>query len=124
MTALIISDPIWITLITVIGTLIGGLIKGEYDRRKDRKDNRQTAREIREIKHQVQNSHPTNLRDDLDALAAAVASLRTEVAALRIDVQAQHRDTTGLHEVAADASKEHSRLWQAIDGIRHPRGKD
>lgn len=44
---------------------------------------KEIAADATDTKNQVINSHPTNLRDDLDEIRNEVATIKTEVAALR-----------------------------------------
>ena len=47
------------------------------------------SKTLNEVKHQVQNAHSTNLRDDLDRAISAIEALAHDVTALRHDLHAE-----------------------------------
>lgn len=70
--------------------------------------NRRTRKDVGEIKEQVQNTHSTNLRDDVDALAALV---REGLQGVRDGLKDVRDDVGGLHSETRD-------LRQDVAGIR------
>lgn len=82
-----------------------------------------------DIRHQVKNSHGTNLRDDLDDQAAAIAEVRQiaehavraarkasdDTVQLREDVQAGRRETGEVRADVRGLRKDIGRLTDAIN---------
>ena len=81
-----------------------------------------------EVRHQVKNSHGTNLRDDMDVQAAAIAEVRViaehavraarkasdDTVQLREDVQALRADHTGTSSDLRGIRKDLGRLTDSI----------
>lgn len=63
------TAPILILFISTVGTLLGFLLQRQND-----------------VKHQVQNSHKTNMRDDLDVVKDSSESAASDTAAIKEDV--------------------------------------
>lgn len=115
----------WAVLITValiglIGVLLGLILRGQH---RNAQTGRQTLHQVKTFSatgqqtlNQVQNSHETNLRDDLDEKFAGLAGLvkgavddigeiRTEVGTLRQDVGGIKADIRQIHtDQTADRS--------------------
>lgn len=67
------------------------------------KTNKTTAEEVAEVKAQVQNSHDTNLRDDIDRVLDGIAALvegqrrhDAEIAGLRTDLRIERQERLAL----------------------------
>ena len=86
-----------------------------------------------EVRHQVKNSHTTNMRDDMDAQAQAIADVRQiaehavraarkashDTVQLREDVQALRTDHTGT---AADIRGIRRDIGRLTDSLTNPKG--
>ncbi|QBP30511.1 minor tail protein [Mycobacterium phage Charm] len=59
---------------------------------------RNHGKKLGDIKEQVANSHSTNLRDDIDRVIAAVASLTDTVGDVKYQVRDVKQDIGGLRE--------------------------
>ena len=70
------SDDVLIAVLGLVGTIVGGLLA------KISIDLSRTKRDARAAKEQVQNSHETNFRDDVDELTKIVTGLATKVEGL------------------------------------------
>lgn len=96
------------TVITVLGTLavaITGLMaEGMRRHAKSQKES------INAVKHQVQNSHKTNLRDDLDDLRDAIQSVLS-------NQELTHRDLGQIRNDLATERTERLHLAGRIDGL-------
>lgn len=102
------DDEVLVALITTVGLIIAAWIKGRYDAR-------QTNRKLEDVLAQVQNSHGTNLRDDIDHLTSAVGLTRAEVRDVRTDLAGVHIDITDIRASDRAARTEHAQLWAAIN---------
>ncbi|MBK7822810.1 MAG: hypothetical protein IPJ61_17540 [Tessaracoccus sp.] len=87
-------------------------------------------------REQLENSHPTNLRDDLDRVEGKLDALGdgvdrveqgqrrhdAEIAGIRATLSQQGQVDQQLaqadHEDRTNARDEHNRIWQAIKGLR------
>ena len=120
--------------IAALVVALGGLITAIGVSAKNLAEVRAMRGEQEKIREQVQNSHGTNLRDDLDRIGAQVTDV--QVGQRRHDVelgrvQDTQRDmqralTDGLERLAdADAEdrrradQEHDRLWRALTPSQH-----
>lgn len=54
----------------------------------------QSARDAGATRAQVENSHGTNLRDDIDVIRAGIRSLGHQLGEIRRDMDADQRDVT------------------------------
>lgn len=63
-----------------------------------------TRRPIKKIENQVQNSHSTNLRDDIDGLGKKMDTVITE----------QKRERSERELMTLQAEVEHRKIWSAI----------
>lgn len=75
-----LSEPSAIALAVAGITALGGILVALIQLWGKLKE---IAADATDTKNQVINSHPTNLRDDLDEIRNEVATIKTEVAALR-----------------------------------------
>lgn len=85
-------------LIVTLGGVLVELI------RRGNRDAKQASEHAEAARDQVQNSHGTILRDDIDGIIHGVNELRAEVAQLAATVEA----------VQASADIQHAALWQAL----------
>jgi hypothetical protein len=92
-----LNSGTWLTLIAVITF-------GLFQVFSSYVGNRHQRRELVAVRDQVQNAHPTNLRDDIDAIRTNLGSLREEVGDLRRnDLRGIREDINSLHnEVSAE----------------------
>lgn len=64
------------------------------------------ATDAKGARDQVQNSHTTNFRDDLDSLrremSSSFGSLRKDVGSTRDDLRGLHKDISGVRQDVAD----------------------
>lgn len=146
--ALPVHDPAWITavggLITACGGVVGGALGALgaiiHGRRKTDAKLEVIKSLASDAKEQTTNSHGTNLRDDIDDLAASVAQLAGQVASIGADMRDGFRrmdhqlgevhdrisaSEGRLNQVDAritrvdeHAETERSRLWDAVK--EHP----
>lgn len=93
-------DPnIQAALITAGGTLlVAGLgVLAELLRRQGKhlalQDN-----DLAHIRHQVANSHPTNLRDDVDSVLSGLRAVHGDVTGLREDLRVERRERMSLSD--------------------------
>jgi len=122
------SDAIVVALIVNVLGLIGVFVKAAFDSKTARRAADEQQSKLTAIKHQVQNSHKTNLRDDLDehgekidTLVTTVALLASKVETLVDQASSTRRDIGGIREDIRDIRKrdddaviEHRSLWDAI----------
>lgn len=85
-------------LIVTLGTvLVARIERGNRDARRAREHASAT-------RDQVQNTHSSNLRDDIDGISDGISELRAEVS----------RVSTRLEAVQTSADIQHAALWQAL----------
>lgn len=58
--------------------------------------NREAAADIAATREQVQNSHTTNLRDDIDSLHDDVRTILSELSAARTDLRVEREERLAL----------------------------
>lgn len=79
----------------------------------------QQGKRVSAIKEQVQNTHETNLRDDVDALSKLVRdglqAVRDDVGGLHSETRDLRKDVTGIRDDARHDRRELSRQRQALD---------
>lgn len=77
------------------------------------------AQQVNRIEEQVANTHPTNLRDDMDMKHAdsmrRMESLQTEVEALREQGEVRMHLLASTIERQTDFDKAIARIWEKID---------
>lgn len=86
------DSDIIIALVTA-GFALVGAIGVELIRRHS-----QTAADIAITREQVQNSHTTNLREDIDELHADVRRVLTELTEVRKDLQVERQERLALSD--------------------------
>lgn len=97
-------------------TFFGGVGVALIQRHKE------IAKDIRETREQVQNSHVTNLRDDIDDLYDAVQRMSHSVEGLRDDIRVERRERLALTEQVSQAvalaneKKRPTHVWQSQAG--------
>ena len=76
-------------------------------------DRMKTQAVLGEVKEQVANTHPTNLRDDIDNLTALIERLTTEA------IRGEARDERArVGRIEAEAHDTHSDLYRLIRDIK------
>ncbi|MFI5863571.1 DUF2746 domain-containing protein [Streptomyces sp. NPDC051546] len=106
MTSLALEPSVQVALVTA-GSTVGVALLGiaaEFMRRQAKAINA-VAEHAQEARDQVANTHTTNLRDDLDAVAYAIdrvlalqARHSDDIAALRTDISHERRERLAVAE--------------------------
>lgn len=101
------TEPVIIQIIIQGGVILGAIIAGIFGiihtRRQKQRDqqaverDRATSEKLEVVREHVQNSHATNLRDDLDAIAALIEAVSARLELVERDGRA--RDETIMSEV-------------------------
>lgn len=111
---------VWVALIGFVGVVVAAVVNAAGQRRRQVEQ----GRKLDQIRGQVENSHGTNLRDDLDSLAGQlqrvasyVGDTRADLGLLRSELRTLRRDLAEVHASDVDATQEHARLWHAIKGL-------
>lgn len=76
-----------------------------------------------EIRHQVKNSHGTNLRDDMDGQSAAIAEVRQIAEHALLAAQKASGDTTQLREDVQAGRLETGEVRADVRGLRKDIGR-
>lgn len=136
------TDAIIVALIAGIASVLGISIKAAVDGHVARRDQAaaQTAAsaELAAIRHQVQNSHGTNLRNDLDVVIAGIqqiktmqaehgsqiADLRRDMGGVRVELRDVRRDMSSIHEADREADRIHRSLGDRISALAERFGRD
>ena len=120
------AEGIWIALITAAAAVATAWIA-----RDTKKATLAQSKAIGEIRHEVKNSHDTNLRDDVDAkheallgeirsLAAGQSRLEASVGGLHEDVRLLHQaDGRQSDNVALLRAEIPTQIEAAIQACRH-----
>lgn len=117
-----VSAVVTAQAIATVGLIVVALITAASTRANGRHI-ASVSGDVAEIRNQTQNSHTSNMRDDMDGkhaeLVEGIRQLRSEVGtihgdigAVRGDLRGLHRDITGLHEADADQM---AALRQAVE---------
>lgn len=114
------SDGVWISLIGALAAIVSAWLA-----RDAKKASRAQEQAVAEIRHEVKNSHTTNLRDDVDgkhkevvgevrAMASAVHALAAGQERLALSVGGLHEDVRLLHQADGRQSDSVARLRAEI----------
>lgn len=76
---LALEAPVQVAVVTTAGTITVALIGTILEIL------RRSHKRLGAVKEQVQNAHPTNLRDDIDVVIAELRGLRSEVRQERLE---------------------------------------
>ncbi len=80
------------------------------------------------VKHQVQNTHDINLRDDLDekfkGMLAAVNAVKSDVGEVRAEVRGTQSDIRGMRRDIGRISDEQVRVRERLDDVEDTVGHD
>lgn len=89
--------------VAVVGWVLNKRI-GAVDRRVGRTAETvaSTAAATEQVREQVQNSHATNLRHDLDAIHTSIRGVQSDLTDVRDDQRVLHRDVRGIHRDVSD----------------------
>ena len=95
------SDEVLVAVVTTIGVVLSAVVTGGFailhKTQKNRDEKNQQVQET--IREQVQNSHGTNLRNDIDRVLAVVESVQGDVRGIRKDVgRLDQRDMQRGHD--------------------------
>lgn len=107
--SVITRDEIWVSLgvlasATIVGILgYAGKMMTEFFSRLKSKLNR--------VLHQVENTHQTNLRDDIDRQNELLREVSTTVKSLCERIAGLEET---VNDLKRDSNREHSELWDAI----------
>lgn len=127
------SDPeVVISLISggavVLAALIAAIatiISSRNERRELRNRIEVVAEDARIVKHQTQNTHDTNLRDDLDMVLRTVARVEDNQHETRRDVARLHHDLRDLrrHVDESDGNDEkvHRNIFERLASLTNPK---
>lgn len=99
-----------VAAIPVVGMLLALLLKQGHDRRA-------TQGQLETIRRQVQNSHGTNLRDDIDRIRDAINEVRGDVRGIRIELRDVRREVGDIRDADDEAEREHRRIWDTLRRI-------
>ena len=120
------SDGVWISLIGALAAIVSAWLA-----RDAKKASKAQEQAVAEIRHEVKNSHSTNLRDDVDgkhdemmgevrALAAGQERLALSVGGLHEDVRLLHQaDGRQTDSVARLRAEIPTQIEAAIQACRH-----
>lgn len=60
------------------------------------------SRSVQQVRHQVENTHDTNLRDDLDLMHRDIRGISEDVREIRKDIQDIRREQNGFERSVKD----------------------
>lgn len=100
------TATVLVALLGVVGTILGLLLQRSG-----------------EIRHQVKNSHGTNLRDDLDAIRAEARKAREIAEHAARSARKTSQDTVQLREDVQALRTDHTGTASDIRGIRRDLGR-
>lgn len=106
--------PWWVNAVLQVALIVGAVWIAT---RTTRKKVDAQADDIKAVRHQVQNSHRTNLRDDIDGTTEQVAQLGVAVGRLADSVEGLREDVGGLHSETRDLRKD-------VTGVRDDARRD
>lgn len=89
---MVLTSPVMVTVVTLVGGVIVAYM--EHGRRESAK----TRADVKAAKYQVENAHSTNLRDDLDVIAASGKDATEQTTALVGEVSALAKAVGGLRD--------------------------
>lgn len=108
-------------IISLIGTVIGPVIILWVSTRLGRRIKMQGIA-TEQIRYQVENSHKTNIRDDMDVILTEVqagfTNVRGEISSVRGDLAGVHGDIRGLREDVTELRKTDSQNSREISELQ------
>ncbi len=87
------SDTVWIAIVTAIAAIAGAWLTRDV-----KKQNKAASEQLTAIKHEVKNSHGTNLRDDVDDLRRLITQIADGQDRLSRSIGGLHDDVRILHD--------------------------
>ena len=95
------TEGIWVAIIGVIGGIITVIVQ----QRRQRKHTTAQAKTLEIVRDQVQNSHGTNLRNDIDVVLSELRGLRKDVGRLDDRDLERGRDMRDLRQAVTEIDK-------------------
>jgi hypothetical protein len=106
-----VNSGSWLTLIAVITFGLFQVVSSYVG-------NRHQRRELVAVRDQVQNAHPTNLREDIDAIRTDLGGLREEIGDLRRhDLRGIREDINNLHSDVSAERAARADLEERVDTL-------
>lgn len=111
------TDDEWVALIGGMALVVGGILSAIGLLIKSTLDSSHLKDQVEQIRHEVKNSHDTNMRVELDQRHKEVVG---RLDALSGQVTANNQRLSNLEEQVTEIRQ--SALKTAFDRIRHPLG--
>ena len=119
------TEAVWIV---VISSIVGPVMVTYVNQRLGRQIKAQGLIQER-IRHQVENSHKTNFRDDLDSfrgevqqgfnhMRGEITNVRSDVAGVHSDILSIRKDVTELRKADSEQAKEITHLAGEVSALR------
>jgi hypothetical protein len=114
-----VTEAVWVVLISAV---VGPSLVAVINVRLGKQIKAQGAVTER-IRHQVENSHQTNFRDDLDSFRGEVRAgfthMRGEITNVRADVAGVHSDILSIRTDVTELRRADSQQIEQIAEVQH-----